>query len=72
MKLLNELSENEIDLLKNIWINIEDRNYDQDEARLIEDDIIEDIFRRSSKNGNIQKARLEHSDILEKLEKIKE
>ena len=52
MNLLNELSENETILLKNIGISIEDRNYNRDEAKLIENDIIEDIWRRSSKNGD--------------------
>ena len=70
MNLLNELSKNEIYLLKNIGINIEDRNYNQDEARLIENNILEDIWRRSSKNGDIQRANEEYSNILAKLEKI--
>ena len=63
MNLLNELSENETNLLKNIGIKIEDRDYNQDEAKLIENDIIEDIFRRSSKNGDIQKANEQYSNI---------
>ena len=71
MNLLNELTENETNLLKNIGINIEDRNYNQDEARLIENNILEDIWRRSSKNGDIQRANAEYSNILDKLEKIK-
>lgn len=71
MNLLNELSKNEIYLLKNIGINIEDRNYNQDEARLIENNILEDIWRRSSKNGDIQRASEEYSNILAKLKKIK-
>lgn len=70
MKLLNELSENETNLLKNIGINIEDRSYSQDEAKLIENNIIDDIWRRSSKNGDIQRANEEYSNILVKLEKI--
>lgn len=70
MKLLNELSENETNLLKNIGINIEDRSYSQDEAKLIENNIIEDIWRRSSKNEDIQRANEEYSNILVKLEKI--
>ena len=70
MNLLNELSKNETNLLKNIGINIEDRNYNQDEARLIENNILEDIWRRSSKNGDIQRANEEYSNILTKLEKI--
>ena len=57
MNLLNELSENETILLKNIGISIEDRNYNRDEAKLIENDIIEDIWRRSSKNGGEQVVR---------------
>ena len=71
MNLLNELSKNEIYLLKNIGINIEDRNYNQDEARLIENNILEDIWRRSSKNGDIQRASEEYSNIIEKLERVK-
>ena len=71
MNLLNELSENETNLLKNIGIKIEDRDYNQDEAKLIENDIIEDIFLRSSKNGDIQKANEQYSNIIEKLEKIR-
>lgn len=71
MNLLNELSENETNLLRDIGINLEDRNYNQDEAKLIENDIIEDIFCRSSKNGDIQKANEQYSNIIEKLERIK-
>lgn len=63
MNLLNELSENETILLKNTGINIKDRNYNRDEARLIENDIIEDIWRKSIKNGEIQKANVEYSNI---------
>ena len=70
MNLLNELTESETNLLKNIGINIEDKNYNQDEAKLIESNIIEDIFHRSSKNGDIQKANEQYSTIIEKLERI--
>ena len=71
MNLLKEFNTDETNLLKNIGIKIEDRNYNQDEAKLIENDIIEDIFRRSSKNGDIQKANEQYSNIIEKLEKVK-
>ena len=71
MNLLNELSENETNLLKNIGIKIEDRIYNQDEAKIIENSIIEDIFRGSSKNEDIQKANEQYSNIIEKLEKIR-
>ena len=69
MNLLNELSENETDLLKNIGINIQDRNYNQDEVKLIENNIMDDILRRNSKNGDIQRANEKYRNILDKLEK---
>lgn len=68
MNLLNELSENETNLLKGIGINIQDRNYNQDEVKLIENNIMDDILRRSSKNGDIQRANEEYRNILDKLE----
>lgn len=60
-----------IDLLNNIGINIEDRNYNQNEAKIIESNIIDDIFLRSSKNGDIQIASEQYSNIIEKLERVK-
>ena len=69
MNLLNELSENETNLLKGIGINIQDRNYNQDEVKLIENNIMDDILRRSSKNGDIQRANEKYRNILDKLEK---
>ena len=50
--------------------NIEDRNYTKEEIKQIENEIIENIFSHSSKNGVIQKARLEYCDILDKLERV--
>lgn len=70
MNLLNEFTENETNLLKNIGITIENKNYNQDEAKLIESNILEDIWSKSSKNGDIQKAKEKYSNILDKLEKI--
>ena len=69
MNLLNELSENETNLLKGIGINIQDRNYNQDEVKLIENNIMDDILRRNSKNGDIQRANEKYRNILDKLEK---
>ena len=71
MNLLKKFNVNEKNLLKNIGIHIEDRNYNQDEAKLIESNIIEDIFHRSSKNGDIQKANEQYSNIIEKLVRIR-
>ena len=48
----------------------QDRNYIKEEIKQIENEIIENIFSHSSKNGVIQKARLEYCDILDKLERV--
>lgn len=71
MNILNEFTVEEKNLLKNIGIVIEDRNYSTDETRIIQNSIIEDIFCRSSKNGDIQKANEQYSNIIEKLERIR-
>ena len=48
---------------------IENRDYNNEETSAIERNIIEDILRRSSKNGDLQRANAEYSDILYKLQK---
>lgn len=69
MNIYKEFNESERDLISKVT-SIEDRNYTREETKQIENDIIENIFSHSSKNGGIQKARLEYSDILDKLEKV--
>lgn len=69
MNIYKEFNESERDLISKVT-SIEDRNYTSEETKQIENDIIENIFLHSSKNGGIQKARLEYSDILDKLEKV--
>ena len=44
---------------------IENRVYTKDELRLIRSNIIDGIFSKSSKNGDIQKANAEFYDIIE-------
>ncbi len=49
---------------------IENRVYTKDELRLIRSNIIDGIFSKSSKNGDIQKANAEFYDIIEKIDKV--
>ena len=49
---------------------IENRVYTKDELRLIRSNIIDGIFSRSSKNGDLQKANEEFYDIIEKIDKV--
>ena len=49
---------------------IEKRVYTKDELRLIRSNIIDGIFSRSSKNGDLQKANEEFYDIIEKIDKV--
>lgn len=69
MNIYNEFNENEIKLISKV-VNIENKDYTKDETKMIENSIIEDIFRRSSKNGDIQKANEQYCGILEKLERV--
>jgi hypothetical protein len=69
MNIYKKFNEEEINLIAKIK-KIEDRDYTKEETMQIENNIIEYIFSRSSKNGDIQKANEDYSNILEKLEKI--
>lgn len=70
MNIYREFNEYEIKLISKVSKIEKDKEYTKDEAKLIESNIIEYIWMRSSKNGDIQKANEEYSDILEKLEKV--
>ena len=59
----------EIELIsKNI--KIENRIYTKDELRLLRSNIIDGIFSKSFKNGDLQKANEEFYDIIEKIDKV--
>lgn len=49
---------------------IENKLYTKDELRVIRSNIIDDIFSKSSKNGDLQKANEEFYDIIEKIDKV--
>ena len=69
MNIYKKFNEEEINLIAKIK-KIEDRDYTKEETMQIEKNIIEYIFSRSSKNGDIQKANEEYRNILDKFEKI--
>lgn len=71
MNILKEFNTTEKELLENIGIVIEDRNYSADETDKMQNSIIDDILCRSSKNGDIQRANKEYSEILNKIENLK-
>ena len=69
MNLSKEFTTNEIKLLKNIGINIEDKDYSNEELRKYEISIEEFIMSHSSKNGDIGKYTNQYSSILNKIVK---
>lgn len=50
---------------------LENRNYTKEELCMLENSILTDIMSKSSKNGDIGKARNELDSILSKVEKCK-
>lgn len=70
MNLSNELTKNEIDLLSNIGINVEKRNYGKEELRACEQTITGHIMSQSLKNGDLYKARNQYNEILNKIGKM--
>ncbi len=71
MNLLNKCTTNEIKLLKNIGINIEDKEYTNEELRRYENQIEDFIMSHSTKNGDISKLSNQFSSILNTLVKGK-
>ena len=49
---------------------IEDRDYSIDEIRYIKSNIIDNIFQKSHKNGDMTKALENYSDIIEKFDML--
>lgn len=64
MNLVEKFTIKEIQLLNNIGINIESKNYSTEEIKSYEREIEEFIFSHSSKNGDIAKFSNEYGDIL--------
>lgn len=68
MNIYKEFNKDEIELMSKV-IKIENKDYTKDETIKIQNSIVEDIIRRSSKNGDIEKASVEYENILDKLER---
>lgn len=64
MKLLEKFTNQELNLLKNIGIYIEDREYEKNELIEYETNIENYIMGHSSKNGDIQRLTNQYSNIL--------
>ncbi len=71
MNLLDKCTTNEIKLLGNIGINIEDREYTNEELRRYENQIEDFIMSHSTKNDDISKLSNQFSGILNTLVKGK-
>lgn len=71
MNLLDKCATNEIKLLENIGINIEDKEYTNEELRRYENQIEDFIMSHSTKNNDISKLSNQFSGILNTLVKGK-
>ena len=64
MNLLNKCTTKEIKLLENIGLNVEDKEYTNEELRIYECKIEDFIMSHSTKNGDISKLSNQYSSIL--------
>ena len=71
MNLLNKCTTKEIKLLENIGLNVEDKDYTNEELRKYESQIEDFIMSHSTKNGDISKLSNQYSSILNTLVKGK-
>ena len=69
MNLYKTFNEKEIELINKLE-NINDVDCSDVEAKVLENKILDNIMSKSSKNGDIAKAREEYSNIIDKLEKL--
>lgn len=71
MNLLDKCTTNEIKLLENIGLNVENKDYTNEELRRYESQIEDFIMSHSTKNGDISKLSNQYSSILNTLVKGK-
>ena len=69
MNLLNKCTTKEIKLLENIGLNVEDKDYTNEELRKYESQIEDFIMSHSTKNGDISKLSNQYNSILNTLVK---
>lgn len=63
MNLYAVMNDKEIKLLKNAGIKVEDKDYLQDDFKIIEHQVIDFIMSASTKNGEIDKLRNQYEGI---------
>lgn len=63
MNLYKEFSEKDIELIKKAGINIEDKNYSNEELNKFQTSIIDYIMSASSKNGEIDKRKNQFENV---------
>lgn len=63
MNLYERMNNKEITLLKNVGIDIENKNYSNDDLKQFERQIVEYIMSTSSKNGDIDRLRNQYDSI---------
>lgn len=71
MNPLEIFNKEEIRKITNSVGELENRDYTKEEWRLMENSIFADIMSKSSKNGDIPKARNEFDSIINKIEKCR-
>lgn len=64
MNFIKELDESDINLLKEIGIKVENKEYTKDDARMIENTVEEFIMSHSTKNNDISKCSEQYDNIL--------
>lgn len=69
MNLYNKINNREMELLKDVGIKIEDKEYLEEDFKRIEQQIVEYIMSASSKNGDIDKLRNKYEGIFRVLDK---
>lgn len=63
MNLYETMSNKEIELLRNAGIQVEDKEYLEEDFKRMEQQIVEYIMLASSKNGDIDKRRNQYEGI---------
>lgn len=69
MNLYNKINNREMELLKDVGIKIEDKEYLEEDFKRMEQQIVEYIMSASSKNGDIDKLRNKYEGIFRVLDK---
>ena len=69
MNLANKYTSNEKELLKNVGINIENREYTSEELKQCERQITEYIMKQSTKDGSVLRLLSQYNGILNDLER---